>query len=130
MRVQIATDYRNEPVTADYARIKMVETGSVTSEIFCKKVGNGINVEVYDNDGETLVSSNRNIDVMARKLALAEAIIHRLKVRSITRFANGGVNGELVNEAVNRLASFINHGGSIDSSDVKMICEAITAPKC
>ena len=67
-----------KPILLDYARIGITQSQSVGfHEIHFEKSGNGINVNVIktEENKNELISQNRNIDVLARKLGFVEEIM-------------------------------------------------------
>ena len=128
MKLQIKSAY-NEPIIAEYANISIVESQSVGEyDITFRGVGrNGLNVEIRKPNGENegpLVSLNRNIDVLGRKLEFVEKIVNIIATESMRRAMNGNPN-EALRHVSSWLDTYFNNGGELDDDLIKIICKAI-----
>lgn len=117
-----------EPILSEYARISITNSQSVGfNEIHFDKVGkNSLNVNIIKTEeGENkLISQNRNIDVLARKLELVEKIMRIMTNESIWCSWNGKPNNTL-EHALMWLDAYINNGGKLDEDAIKIICKTI-----
>lgn len=128
MKVKIKSAY-NEPIIAEYANISIVESQSVGEyDITFRGVGrNGLNVEIRKPNGEnegTLVSRNRNIDVLGRKLEFVEKIVDIIATEEIRRVMSGNPN-EALRHVSSWLDIYFNNGGELDDDLIKIICKTI-----
>ena len=128
MKLQIKSVY-NEPIITEYANISIVESQSVGEyDITFRGVGrNGLNVEIRKPNGENegpLVSRNRNIDVLGRKLEFVEKIVDIIATEEMRRAMNGNPN-EALRHVSSWLDIYFNNGGELDDDLIKIICKTI-----
>lgn len=127
MKLQIKSVY-NEPIIAEYANISIVESQSVGEyDITFRGVGrNGLNVEIRKPNGENegpLVSRNRNIDVLGRKIEFLEKLFDIVQKEHLRNAMNG--KKAAINEVSRQLEIYFNYGGEISDELIKLYCKAI-----
>ena len=116
-----------KPILLDYARIGITQSQSVGfHEIHFEKSGNGINVNVIktEENKNELISQNRNIDVLARKLGFVEEIMRFMACERLRGTMKGKPNRAL-DHVSTWLETYFNNGGKLDQELIKIICKTI-----